>query len=171
MLVWNVSSRPCPRATYGESSTSESPIPRPSSTSHGPVIGPNTAASSDGEVPARSATVMMPSPASFFAVLAPMPHSASVGRPPSTENQFSDVSRNTPAGLPNPVASLAWSLLSPMPTVQCSRVASSTRAWSVRANRSGSGMSTPRNASSQPITSTTAPESRSTSMTWADTSS
>ena len=52
----------------------------------------------------------MPSAASFRAVLAPIPHSASVGRPPSTSNQVSWVSRNTPAGLPNPVASLACSL-------------------------------------------------------------
>ena len=68
----------------------------------------------------------MPSPSSFLAVLAPMPHSASVGRPPSTENQLAEVSRNTPAGFPNPVAILACSLFSPIPTVQSSCVASRT---------------------------------------------
>src|SRR5580658_1928354 len=171
MFCWNVSSLPCPRARYGESSTSASPRPRPSRTSHGPVIGPNTAASASGSAAARSLTVLMPSPASFLAVLAPMPHSASVGRSPKTENQFADVSRNTPAGLPNPVAILACSLFSPIPTVQSSWVAACTRAAKDRANASGSDVSTPRNASSQPSTSTTAPEARSTSMTEAETSS
>ena len=84
---------------------------------------------------------------------------------------MADVSRNTPAGLPNPVAILACSLFSPIPTVQSSWVAARTRAASDRANASGSDVSTPRNASSQPSTSTTAPEARSTSMTEAETSS
>jgi len=52
MFRWNVSSRPCPRATYGESSTSASPRPQASSTSHGPVIGPNSAASASGSAAA-----------------------------------------------------------------------------------------------------------------------
>jgi len=140
-------------------------------TSHGPVVGPNTAASSSGSAAASSATVEIPSPASFLAVLTPMPHSASVGSDPMTENQVADVSRNTPAGFPNPVASLACSLLSPIPTEHDSSVAASTRSRTSRANDSGSDVSTPRNASSQPSTSTTAPVSRSTSMTTADTSS
>src|SRR5580704_16880171 len=169
--TWNVSSLPCPRARYGESSTSASPRPRPSRTSHGPVIGPNTAASASGSAAARSLTVLMPSPASLRAVLAPMPHSALVGRPPSTSNQLENVSRNTPAGLPNPVAILACSLFSPIPTVQSSSVASPTLRASDRAKASGSDVSTPRNASYQPSTSTTAPEVRSTSMTEAETSS
>ena len=171
MSRWNVSSFPCPRATYGESSTSASPRPRPSSTSHGPVIGPNSAASASGSAAARSATVPMPSEASFLAVFAPMPHSASVGRPPRTSNQLAYVSRNTPAGLPNPVAILACSLFSPIPTVQSSWVAARTAAASERAKPSGSEVSTPTNASSQPSTSTTAPEARSTSITVAETSS
>ncbi len=113
----------------------------------------------------------MPSPASFFAVLAPMPHSASVGRAPSTPNQFANVSRNTPAGLPNPVAILACSLFSPIPTVQSSWVAARTRVASDRAKASGSSTSTPTNASSQPSTSTTAPLDRSTPITDSETSS
>ena len=113
----------------------------------------------------------MPSPASFFAVLAPMPHSASVGLPPSTSNQFANVSRNTPAGLPYPVAILACSLFSPIPTVQSSCVASLTPRASDRANPSGSSVSTPTNASSQPSTSTTAPVERSTSITVSEISS
>jgi len=171
MFRWNVSSRPWPLARYGESSTSASPRPRASRTSHGPVIGPNTAASASGSAAARSLTVTMPSPASFFAVLAPMPHSASVGLPPSTSNQFANVSRNTPAGLPNPVAILACSLFSPIPTVQSSCVSSRTIRASDRAKASGSSVSTPTNASSQPSTSTTAPAERSTSITVSDTSS
>ena len=171
MFRWNVSSRPWPLARYGESSTSASPRPRASRTSHGPVIGPNTAASASGSAAARSLTVTMPSPASFFAVLAPMPHSASVGLPPSTSNQFANVSRNTPAGLPNPVAIFACSLFSPIPTVQSSCVCSRTRRASDRAKASGSSTSTPMNASSQPSTSTTAPVDRSTSITVSETSS
>jgi hypothetical protein len=100
-----------------------------------------------------------------------MPHSASVGSEPSTENQLPNVSRNTPAGFPNPVAILACSLFSPIPTVQSSCVASRTRAASDRAKASGSSTSTPRNASSQPSTSTTAPEARSTSITESEASS
>ncbi len=169
MFRWNVSSRPWPRATYGVSSTSASPRPRPSSTSHGPVIGPNCSASASGSAAARSLTVPMPRPASFFAVLAPMPHSASVGRAPRTSNQLPKVSRNTPAGLPNPVAILACSLFSPIPTVQSSPVAERTRAASDRANASGFSTSTPRNASSQPSTSTTAPVDRSTAITVSET--
>ena len=86
-----------------------------------------------------------------------MPHRSLVGRWPITANQFSRVSRNIPPGLPNSVAILARTLVSPMPTEQCSWVASSTSAWIVRATASGSSVSMPTNASSQPSTSTTAP--------------
>jgi hypothetical protein len=171
MLRWNVSSRPCALATYGEESTSLSPRPHASSTSHGPVIGPNSEASASGSAAARSLTVIMPRPASFFVVLAPMPHSASTGRAPRTENQLEKVSRNTPAGLPNPVAIFACSLFSPIPTVQSSCVSARTCDASDRANASGSSTSTPTNASSQPCTSTAAPEDRSTSITVSETSS
>lgn len=74
-----------------------------------------------------------------------------------TSSQFSRVSRNTPRGLPNPVATLARTRVSPIPTVQCSRVRSSTAACSCRAYPSGSSVRTPTNASSQPSTWTTAP--------------
>ena len=135
------------------------------------MVGPKTAASASGSAAASSRTVRKSSPASFCAVLAPMPHSASVGRSPSTSNQFRNVSRNTPAGLPNPVASLACSLFSPIPTVQSSRVAALTRSCRPRAKPSGSPVSTPRNASSQPTTWTTAPDARSAAITSAETSS
>ena len=75
-----------------------------------------------------------------------------------TAYQFSSVSRNTPRGLPKSVAILARGLLSPMPTEQCSPVALSTAILTSRANASGSSVSTPRNASSHPSTSTTTPE-------------
>lgn len=42
--------------------------------------------------------------------LGPNPHSAPVGRSPSTSNQVREVGRKTPAGLPKLVASLACSL-------------------------------------------------------------
>ena len=127
----------------------------------------------------------MPSAASFFAVLRPIPHSASVGRSPITSNQVSSVSWDTPRGLPKSVAIFARSLLSPMPTEQCSPVASSTRARTCSAKSRGSPSSgcpppTPspaaRNASSQPSTSTTTgtpPHSseRSVSITSADAAS
>jgi len=66
MFRWNVSSRPCALATYGEESTSLSPRPHASRTSHGPVIGPNSKASASGSAAARSLTVAMPRLASFF---------------------------------------------------------------------------------------------------------
>jgi len=111
----------------------------------------------------------MPSPASLATVLAPIPQMTSGGRSPSSSYQLPEVSRKTPAGLPKPVAILAWSLFSPIPTEQSSRVASLTPAASSRAKASGSAASMPTNASSQPSTSTGAPVSRSTCMTSADT--
>ena len=58
-----------------------------------------------------------------------------------------------------------------MPTVQSSWLTMRTRFWMRRATSSGSSVSTPRNASSQPITSTTASNSRRAAMTVADTAS
>ena len=58
-----------------------------------------------------------------------MPHSSLVASSPITANQFSRVSRNIPRGLPNSVAILARTLVSPMPTEQCRSVAASTSAW------------------------------------------
>ena len=80
-------------------------------------------------------------------------------RSPMTSNHVSSVSRKTPAGLPKPVASLACSLFCPMPTVQSRSVASRTRRWMSRAIGLGIVGSMPRNASSQPSTSTTASSS------------
>ncbi len=57
-----------------------------------------------------------------------MPQSSLVDFSPITSNQFSRVSRNMPRGLPNSVAILARTLVSPMPTEQCSSVAASTSA-------------------------------------------
>ena len=171
MSCWKVVSRPCERATYGALSTGDGLSPRAVWTSHGPVTGPKCGARANGSAAASSATVPMPSPASLAAVLRPMPHSASVGSPPSTSNHEPCVSRNIPAGLPYPVASLAWSLFSPMPTVQSSWLAARTCSWIRRATSSGSSVSTARNASSQPIASTTASNSRRAAMTVADTAS
>ena len=79
--------------------------------------------------------------------------------------------RKTPAGLPNPVASLACSVFWPMPTLHSSRVAVRTRSWTSRASASGSSVSTPRNASSQPSTWTTASNVRSVAITSAEAAS
>jgi hypothetical protein len=112
----------------------------------------------------------MPSVASLAVVFAPMPQIASGGRSPSSSYHVADVSRNTPAGLANPVAIFAWSLFSPIPTEQSSRVAAFTSAARPRANVSGSSAVTPTKASSQPSTSTGWPVSRSTAITRSETS-
>ena len=82
----------------------------------------------------------------------------SAGRP-SPRTSSPSVSRQTPRGLPKSVAILARSLLSPMPTEQCSPVAASTRRGRARRAPPGRpGRRAPRpaarNASSQPSTST-----------------
>jgi hypothetical protein len=86
----------------------------------------------------------MPSAASFFAVRDPTPHRARVGRSPMTSDQFSAVSTKLPRGLPNSVAIFARSLLSPIPTEQCSPVAVSTRSLTTAAKAAGSGRTPPR---------------------------
>lgn len=86
-----------------------------------------------------------------------------------TSSQFSAVSRNTPRGLPNPVATLARTSVSPIPMLQCSRVASSTACCVRRAYASGSSVAIPTKASSHPSTCTTAPGcARSVAMTSSD---
>lgn len=131
--------------------------------------GPNSATSGSSSAAASSATVEMPSAVRRFEIFEPTPHSSIVGRWPMTSSQFSAVSRNTPCGLPNPVATFARTSVSPMPTLQCSRVRSSTARRTASAYASGSSVSTPRNASSQPSTCTVAPGwSRSVAMTAAD---
>ena len=109
--------------------TSDRSMPWAVCTSHGPIVGPKCGASSRGEAAARSATVMIERSASRLAVREPTPQSASVGLSPRISSQVSLVIVNTPAGLPKPVAILAWSLFSPMPTVQSSCVAALTLAW------------------------------------------
>ncbi len=101
-----------------------------------------------------------------------MPHRSFVGRSPITANQFSRVSRKVPRGLPNSVAILARTFVSPMPTEQYSSVAARTSAIRLRATTSGSSVTIPTNASSQPSTSTTAPgTARRVSITTADAAS
>ncbi len=86
-------------------------------------------------------------------------------------SQASWVSRATPPGLAKPVAVLAWSLVWPMPTAQVSWVRSSTLALMRAATSSGSAVVTPRNASSQPSTSTGAPNERRVSITSSEAAS
>jgi hypothetical protein len=100
-----------------------------------------------------------------------MPQSASVGRSAITATQLSRVSSYTPAGFANPVASFARSVLSPIPTEQDSDVRASTSRWISRASAHGSCVDTPRNASSQPSTWTTASNERSVAITTADAAS
>ena len=87
--VWKVVSRPCARGTYGVGSTGLLSTPRPSRRYHGPIVGPSSAASTAGSEAASWDTLSKPSAASFFAVLRPIPHSASVGRSPISANQVS----------------------------------------------------------------------------------
>ena len=89
---WNVVSRPCARGTHGSPVTTLSLTPRPMRWYHGPIVGPSSAASTRASDCASWVTVSIPSAASFFAVLPPIPHSALVGRSPITSNQFSAVS-------------------------------------------------------------------------------
>ena len=93
---------------------------------------------------ARSATVVMPSAASRLAVFGPTPQSASTPRSPITAIQFSSVSAKTPAGLPNPVATLARCLLSLMPTEHDSPVSAATTVRMRSASSKGSSTSAPR---------------------------
>ena len=86
-----------------------------------------------------------------------------------TSSQLSAVSRKTPRGLPNPVATFARTRVSPIPTLQCSLVRSSTALCAARANASGSSVVMPMNASSHPSTCTVAPGwARRVAMTSAD---
>ena len=146
----NVVSRLRERATQGAPVTWVSAPPSASCRYHGPIVGPNRSANSPASARASWPTVSSPAAASFLAVLAPMPHSASVGRSAMTAIQLSSVSRYIPAGLAKPVASFARCLLSPMPTEQDSPVAAVTARRTAAANPSGSSVRAPRNASSQP---------------------
>ena len=101
----------------------------------------------------------------------PIPHTAVTGRAPIVAIQSRRVRRAMPPGLAKPVAVLAWRRVSPMPTAHVSAVAATTRALTSAANASGSSVSTPMNASSQPHTSTTAGNDRSTAITSSDAAS
>ena len=128
--------------------------------------------SASSSAAARSATVRMPIASSRAPIFDPTPHRAVVGRAPMTSIQLSRVSMKVPCGLPKSVAILARTRVSPMPTEQCSSVAASTAAWISGRSATGSSVSTPTNASSQPSTSTTAPGvARSVSITRADAAS
>ena len=76
-----------------------------------------------------------------------------------------------PPGLAEPVAVFACSRVCPMPTAQLSPVASSTRSWTVRARSAGWCVWAPRNASSQPITSTATGSDRRVAITCSDAAS
>ena len=77
-----------------------------------------------------------------------------------------------PPGLANPVAVLACSLVSPMPTAQLRPVSASTAALHVPGERLGVvGARRPTKASSHPHTSTTTGNDRSVAMTRADAAS
>ncbi|SLH22020.1 Uncharacterised protein [Mycobacteroides abscessus subsp. abscessus] len=180
-----VSDRLRPTGTRGSLLTSVSPLPCPSTHRYGPVLGPNSAASRCRSAAIRSATVSMPRPASRAAMRLPMPHSAAVGRWPMTSVQFAAVSRKVPVAAPGsstgaaedlpadlakPVASLAVSLLSPIPIAQ-PRSSSAIAPRISRASSSGSSVSAARNASSQPHTSTVPGNVRSTAITSSEASS
>ena len=151
--------------------TGDRSIPCAVCTSHGPIVGPNRPAISRVSAAASSATVAIPNAASLRAVLAPMPHSASGGRGPSSSHQVSLVIMNTPAGLPNPVAIFACSLFWPIPTEQSRLAASRTCRWIFARSATGSSVCAARNASSHPITSTTASSCLSVDITTAEAAS
>jgi hypothetical protein len=113
----------------------------------------------------------MPSSPRRAADLTPMPDSAVTGSAPITGSQVRWVKRATPPGLAKPVAVLAWSFVSPIPTAQRSRVSASTVAWTRRAKPSGSAVRAPTHASSHPHSSTATSSDRSAAITWADAAS
>ena len=125
-----------------------------------------------GRSAASSATVVMPSAARRWAVRSPMPQIAVTGRSPIVGSHSARVSVAMPPGLANPVAVLAWSFVSPMPTAHDSCVASRTAAPARRGPaRWGSVGRVPRNASSHPSTSTTTGSDRSVAITSAEAAS
>ena len=101
----------------------------------------------------------------------PMPQTAVTGRSPMVSIHVRRVSVATPPGLANPVAVLACSLVSPIPTEHRSPVAANTRRLKPTGERLRVVGRTPTNASSQPHTSTTTPSDRSVAMTSSDAAS
>ena len=100
-----------------------------------------------------------------------MPHTSVTGRSPIVGSHVAHVRRATPPGLANPVAVFACSLVSPIPTAHVSPVSAWTRCCTDRASASGSSVTAPRKASSQPHTSTTTGNDRSVAMTRAEAAS
>ena len=100
-----------------------------------------------------------------------MPQMLVTGRSPITSSQVPEVRRATPPGLAKPVAVLAWSFVSPIPTAQVSPVSATTRALIAPASASGSSQVAPTKASSHPHTSTTTGKVRSAAMTCSDAAS
>ena len=166
-----VTSRLRDRGTRGSSTTGESPPPRPSNRRWGPIVGPNRRASSWWSAAASSATVVMPSSPRRALIRVPMPLMAVTGSDPITGSHVPRVRRATPPGFAKPVAVLAWSFVSPIPTAQCRCVAASTVAWRRRAKASGSAVRTPTHASSQPHSSTGTSSDRSAAITRSDAAS
>ena len=135
------------------------------------MVGPNAAASSSRSAIESSRTVRTPSSSSRSAVRVPMPQMLVTGRSPITSSHEPEVRRATPPGLAKPVAVLAWSFVSPIPTAQVSPVSATTRSLIARARRSGSSQVAPTKASSQPQTSTTTGKLRSVAITCSDAAS
>ena len=152
-----MTSRPCERGTYGVESTSASPRPLPSRTSHGPVVGPNSRARLARSAAASCRTVVMPRAASLATVFWPIPQIASGGRSPRAANHVAVVRRPDSRGLAEPRRDLGLQLVVADADRAVQAVAALTSAARPRAKPSGSSVSTPTNASSQPSTSTGAP--------------
>src|SRR5580700_7198844 len=159
------------RGTQGSELTVSSPPPLASSNNHRPVRGPNVDVSSSASACANCHTVAISSPASFFVVFGPTPHSASTARSPITSIQFNSVRVYTPAGFANPVATLARCLLSLIPTEHDKPVAEEMTVRTCSASSPGSSTSAPRYASSQPQTSSGWPRSRSSAITCSEAAS
>ena len=96
------------------------------------------------------------------------PTSAVTGRSPIVSIHVRRVSRATPPGLAKPVAVLACSRVSPMPTEQLRPVSASTRCLHLPGQLLGVAVTAPTKASSHPHTSTTTGNDRSVAMTRAD---
>ena len=153
---WNVVSRLRDFGTHGADVTSLPATPNASIRYHGPMRRAEAGGQRGGVGPGQLDHGRDAHAGQLGGRPRPMPHSASGGRSPMTSTQLCLVSRYMPAGLANPVAILARSRLSPMPTEQARPVASRTARWTSAASASGSPVSAPRKASSQPSTSTTA---------------
>src|SRR5262245_31919758 len=137
----------------------------------GPMRGPKRRASSWWSDVARSRTVRMPSSPRWAAMRPPMPQTAVTGRSPIVSSHIRCVRVAIPPGFANPVAVLAWSFVSPIPTAQVRPVSSNNRSFTARARPSGSSVSAPITASSHPHSSTTTGNVRSTAIARDDASS